>query len=65
MAMYSSKDAIPNNNMVFGTESLRWVQSYKYLGVLMNSNGELCIHQKIYGYMGGKPLLKLNLHLRI
>ena len=38
--MCSSKVAIPNNNMVFGTDSLRWVESYKYLGVLMNSNGE-------------------------
>ena len=40
MAMCSSRIEMPNKNMVFGTKSLQWVQTYKYLGVLINSNGD-------------------------
>ena len=58
--MCSSKVAIPNNNMVFGTESLRWVQSYKYLGVLINSNGECMSSSENLWVCGWKAFFKIK-----
>ena len=60
MAMCSSKVAIPNNNMVFGTKSLRWIQSCKYLGVLRNSNGECMSSSENVWVRGWKASFKIK-----
>ena len=60
MAMCSSKVEIPNKSMVFGTESLRWVQSYTYLDVLINSNGDFMSSSENVCVRGWKASFKIK-----
>ena len=46
--------------MVFGTESLRWVQSYTYLDVLINSNGDFMSSSENVCVRGWKASFKIK-----
>ena len=40
MAMSNSNAELPIRGMKIGDSTLQWVRTYKYLGILVNSNGD-------------------------
>ena len=61
MAMSNSNMDLPTRGMKIGDATLQWVHTYKYLGILINSNGDFCLLHIICVNVGGKQFLKLKL----
>ena len=64
MAMSSSGMEVPNVNMKIGNANLDWVHTYKYLGVLINSNGDFLASSENLCVRGWKASFKIKSALK-
>ena len=64
MAMSSSKMDLPNKVMHIGDSKLQWVNTYKYLGILINSNGDFLASSDNLCVRGWKASFKIKSALK-
>ena len=64
MAMSNSSEGVPNSIMRIGDATLEWVNSYKYLGILINANGDFLPTSENLCVRGWKASFKINSALK-
>ena len=64
MAMTSSKVDTPCRNMNIGDSKLQWVHTYKYLGILISSNGNFVNSSENLCVRGWKAFFKIKAALK-
>ena len=64
MAMSDSNQDLPNSIMRIGDATLQWVNSYKYLGILINSNGDFLSTSDNLCVRGWKAVFKIRSALK-
>ena len=64
MSMSSSNTEVPKMNMKIGETTLQWVRTYKYLGVLINSNGDFLASSENLCIRGWKATFKIKSALK-
>lgn len=64
MAMSNSSKDVPNSIMRIGDEPLKWVNSYKYLGILISSNGDFLSTSENLCIRGWKASFKIKSALK-
>ena len=64
MAMSNSSKECPNSIIRFGEETLEWVKTYKYLGVMINANGNFTSSSENLCIRGWKAVFKIKSALK-
>ena len=64
MAMSNSIKECPNSIIRFGDETLEWVKTYKYLGVMVNANGDFLSSSENLCVRGWKAVFKIKSALK-
>ena len=64
MAMSNSNAEVPSRSMKIGEVTLQWVYTYKYLGVLINSNGDFLASSENLCIRGWKATFKIKSALK-
>ena len=64
MAMSNSSEGVPNSIMRIGDAALEWVNSYKYLGILINANGDFLPTSENLCVRGWKASFKIKSALK-
>ena len=64
MAMSNSEMDTPRREMYIGSSKLQWVQKYKYLGILINSNGNYISLSENLCIRGWKASFKISSSLK-
>ena len=64
MAMSNSNAEVPSRSMKIGEVPLQWVHTYKYLGVLINSNGDFLASSENLCVRGWKATFKIKSALK-
>ena len=64
MAMSNSNAELPIRGMKIGDATLQWVRTYKYLGILVNSNGDFLSSSENLCARGWKAIFKIKTALK-
>ena len=64
MAMSSTKMETPNRDMYIGNSKIQWVHTYKYLGILISSNGNFVSTSENLCMRGWKAFFKIKSALK-